>query len=102
MIRTVITCEQHTDCRAIFLPPVDSGAVVLERAARAVGWRRLGATLHACPACTAGRGPVRDTGDCPNCGGLTITTPGDDRCRYCATPPTPPTHRHGDHHDAGA
>ncbi|WP_331728733.1 hypothetical protein [Streptomyces anulatus] len=64
MIRTVITCDRN-DCKAIFLPDVDSGADVLERAARAAGWRRTSTYSHACPACATGAGPVRQQGEGP-------------------------------------
>ncbi|MCS0605987.1 hypothetical protein NX794_32985 [Streptomyces sp. LP11] len=84
MIRTTITC-QRDNCLALYLPDTDAGADVLERAARALGWRRTGNYSHACPGCVAGQGPVLERGQCPTCTGMTVDLPQGSTCRYCQT-----------------
>ncbi len=84
MIRPVMTCDRD-DCQAIYRPDVDAGADVLERAARAVGWRRLTAMSHACPSCATDRGPVLELGECPVCSGRTVDRPDGAHCHYCRT-----------------
>ncbi|MEV6425028.1 hypothetical protein [Streptomyces sp. NPDC051662] len=82
MIRTTITCDRK-DCLALYLPDVDAGADVLERAARALGWQRLTATSHACPGCVRGTGPVLERGECPHCCGTTFDRRDGAVCHYC-------------------
>ncbi|MEU8673014.1 hypothetical protein AB0C71_39705 [Streptomyces anulatus] len=82
MIRPVMTCDRDL-CQAIYRPDVDSGADVLERAARSYGWRRLTATSHTCPGCAVSRGPVLELGDCPVCSGRTLDHADGAQCHYC-------------------
>lgn len=82
MIRTVVTCNSN-GCLALYLPDIDSGTPVLERAAAARGWHRFTATSHTCPACATGSGPVHERGACPACVGRTFDRGGDEVCQYC-------------------
>ncbi|MFF9594225.1 hypothetical protein ACF1FX_34470 [Streptomyces sp. NPDC014646] len=84
MIRTVVTCDA-TACMALYIPPVDCGADVLERAARSLGWKRRTATAHACPSCLTGTGPVLELGECPTCAGRTVDLAEGAVCHYCGT-----------------
>lgn len=94
MIRPILTCDRP-GCMALYKPDTDAGADVLERAARAVGWRRLTAASHACPACTRGTGPVLELGECATCTGRTGFKADGEVCLYCGqlTPSDPENER---------
>ncbi|MFI9031107.1 hypothetical protein [Streptomyces sp. NPDC053560] len=82
MIRDAVTCDRP-NCLAILLEPdsLPEGAE-FETAVTAAGWQHL-SDGHACPACTAGTGPVLERGECPRCSGRTADRPDGARCMYC-------------------
>lgn len=98
MIRDAVTCDKPL-CLGLMLEPVaDPTAApgwdrhptraedVLEFAdlITVTGWT-YGPEGHTCPACVLHQGakPVLERGDCPYCGGTTVTLHGKDTCHWC-------------------
>lgn len=96
MIRDAVTCDVD-DCAALYLERDDTPeGVEFEEDIAAHGWVSRPAVLvlpghadatdvlgHVCPACTVGRGPVLERGECPACGGSTVDLPAGATCHYC-------------------
>ncbi|MCX5387422.1 hypothetical protein [Streptomyces sp. NBC_00083] len=95
MIRNALTCDRD-GCLALYLEPAEAESASFESVALEAGWvvRPAAAVLpgypaapdvlaHLCPACAAGRGPVRERGTCPACSGSTDDLEAGSTCRYC-------------------
>lgn len=96
MIRTAVTCDSES-CLALYLEPeelpegarleevITEAGWVLRQADRALPGNPAASDVlaHICPACEAGRGPVRERGDCPTCGGSTKDLESGSTCQYC-------------------
>lgn len=80
--RDAITCDRP-NCLAFLLePPEEYEEDTLDDYAEAWGWT-LGQDGHACRACSIGRGPVLERGECPWCGGRVTTRHHQEVCMYC-------------------
>ncbi|WP_433860285.1 hypothetical protein [Streptomyces kronopolitis] len=97
MIRDAITCDRD-GCMALYLEPVADPSAApgfdrhptraedvldFEQLVDLAGWVRYDTAGHSCPACVAGRGPVLELGECPNCTGRTVDLPNGSTCHYC-------------------
>ncbi|MEU9099566.1 hypothetical protein [Streptomyces sp. NPDC048361] len=95
MIRKTVTCDRES-CLALYLEPREPKDAQFEDMALEAGWVLQPAALalpgyparpdvlaHLCPACAAGRGPVRERGACPTCSGTTEDLEAGSTCHYC-------------------
>jgi hypothetical protein len=76
--RDATVCDT-SGCRALTFYPQNSMTGAPE------GWTHTDGR-HACPACTAGTGPVVDDGPCPRCHGICVlrgNPPEHGQCVYC-------------------
>ncbi|MDF3141058.1 MULTISPECIES: hypothetical protein [unclassified Streptomyces] len=85
MICDAVTCDRRA-CNALMLEPVDDpyelNCPEFADYVSASGWT-YSAEGHTCPACVAGKGPVRERGECDQCGGRTRVRHGRNQCMYC-------------------
>ncbi|MDH6604479.1 hypothetical protein M2164_000114 [Streptomyces sp. SAI-208] len=105
MIRDAVTCDA-SDCLALYLGRGDMPqSTEFEHHIEAHGWvsRPAGQVLsdypdaldvlgHLCPACSNGRGPVLELGECPRCMGRTVDLPDGSTCHYCRHVQPQPAH----------
>lgn len=82
-LHRAVSCDAD-GCLALYLaaPPLGPDAAVF--AARRAGWNisAHGLTTR-CPACSTGRTPVLERGDCPTCTGRTHHNRRGEVCQYC-------------------
>ncbi|EMF20393.1 hypothetical protein H114_32659 [Streptomyces gancidicus BKS 13-15] len=84
MTVVLATACDTTECLALHVGLPGASPDFERTAAARAGWdiSRPGGP-HYCPACSTGRGPVLDLGDCERCHGRRIAVADGERCLAC-------------------